>query len=75
MRSQLWELSVLVVLLNSLSDQTRKKVAGTAGREPDDNFALAVSGRVAPSQWASEPGARQRPRPDAGFVYGGEVSF
>src|SRR5262245_39132403 len=44
-------------------------------QEQGRSSAPAASDRLAPTRNATRPGARQHPRPDAGIVYGGEVSF
>ena len=45
-----------------------------AGGNADDRCAPAATDRLAPKRRATRPAARQRPRPDAEIVFGGEVS-
>src|SRR3981189_769774 len=43
-------------------------------QETRRSSAMAASDTSAPARWGRRPGARQRPLPDAGIAFGGEVS-
>ena len=61
-------------LRQPLADQARDDVGPAARREWRRSSAPAASDRLAPRRSAGQPGARQRPLPDA-EIDGGEVSW